>query len=190
MRLDVQEKEKQDLRKKYTLIRNEVKNKKEKSKKIIEKIKANDMYKKARVIALYKSLLSEVDTTELINYSINIKKIVVLPRVSNNELKFYKINSLKDKFIKSKFGVEEPVGNENNYINKTNIDLIVVPGLCFDKEKNRLGFGKGYYDRYLASTELKSIGVCFNEQILDRQLIPITSNDVKMQLVITDVETI
>ena len=103
----------------------------------------------------------------------------------NNELKFYKIKSLKEKFIKSNFGVEEPIENEINYINQKDIGLIIVPGICFDKEKNRLGFGKGYYDRYLQNENINTIGICFEEQIVEN-IIPTTEYDVAMKKIITD----
>ena len=180
--------QKEELRKKYILVRNEIRNKKEKSKIITDRIKMDKAYKEAKVIALYKSFSSEVDTTELINYSIDMNKTVALPKVVGDELVFYKINSLEDSLVKSEFGVEEPVENDTNLIDKTNIDLVIVPGVCFDREKNRLGFGKGFYDKFLSNTEAKTIAICFNEQILDKQLLPITSNDIKMQQIITDVE--
>lgn len=58
--------------------------------------------------------------------------------------------------------------------------------MCFDNEKNRLGFGKGYYDRYLENTKINKIGICFNEQILEKELLPIEHYDIKMNYVITE----
>lgn len=175
------------LRKEYIGRRNSIPNKDEKSLIIFEKLIKSCEYKNASVLALYKSLPSEVDTTELIKYSIVIGKVVALPKVVNNELKFYKINSSNDNFIKSKFGVEEPLGNNEDFISKNNIDLVIVPGLCFDKEKNRLGFGKGYYDGFLNGTDLKTIAICFQEQIIN-DILPVTNDDIKVQKIITDKE--
>lgn len=180
------ENKKKKLRKKYKLIRNNVSKKVEKSRDIINKLMRNENFQNAKVLALYKSFGAEVDTTELINYSINIEKTVVLPKVEGDELKFYKVNSIDEKFIKSNFGVEEPLGDKNNFVDKTYIDLVIVPGLCFDKEKNRLGFGRGYYDRYLKNENFKTIGICFDEQILENEILPITENDVKVKEIITD----
>ena len=176
---------KEELRKKYILIRNRVENKTQKSEIISEKIQEQIEYKNAKIIALYKNLKSEVSTEKLIEDSINLGKCVALPKVVNNELKFYKIKSLKEKFIKSNFGVEEPIENEINYINQKDIGLIIVPGICFDKEKNRLGFGKGYYDRYLQNENINTIGICFEEQIVEN-IIPTTEYDVAMKKIITD----
>ena len=180
------ERRKVDFRKKYISIRNKIENKQYKSIEIFNKVIENEIYKQAKIIALYKSLASEVSTDDLIEYSMNIGKVVVLPRVVRDELKFYKIDSIEENFIKSKFGIEEPKVNENNLIEKSKIELIIVPGVCFDREKNRMGFGKGYYDRYLLNTNLKTIGLCFSEQLVE--ILPVDKYDVKMQQIITEKE--
>ena len=149
--------QKENLRKEYILKRMDIPNKHEKSKQIMKKITRNILYKESKIIALYSSLDSEVDTDELIKYSIKIGKIVVLPRVEDGNLKFYKINSIDNILIKSNFGVKEPLAKEENFVSIDNIDLVIVPGICFDKNMNRLGFGKGYYDRFLANSNIETI---------------------------------
>lgn len=172
--------DKQTLRKEYLEIRKNILDKDIKSKLIFNKIVNTIEYRQCKTIALYKSLDSEVNTDELIDYSLSVGKIVLLPKVINNDLVFYKITK-ETILIKSAFGVYEPI-EENNY--NGNIDLIIVPGVCFDKNNNRLGFGKGYYDRYLSNNSIKKIGICFKEQLLDN--IPTDINDMKMDLIITD----
>ena len=175
---------KNEVRKRYIKIRKNIEDKELKSKIITEKIIQSDVYKNATIVALYKNLKSEVDTNLLIEYSIRLGKTIVLPKITNETMEFYKIDSINEQLIKSKFGVEEPSGEKDNLINKENIDLIIVPGVCFDKEKNRMGFGKGYYDKYLENSNLITIGICFSEQILDK--LPVTANDIKMEQIITD----
>lgn len=177
---------KQELRKKYSFIRSKIENKEAKSIKITNKLIESKEFKCAKVVALYKSIKSEVDTAKLIENALKLGKIVVLPKVFNSSLNFYKINSVDEKLVKSKFGIKEPEANSTNFIDKNKIDLIIVPGLAFDKENNRLGFGKGYYDRYLNSFKGTSIGICFSEQLLEKNLIPTNENDVKVKMVITD----
>lgn len=177
---------KQELRNKYIQIRNNIPDRKTKSKIIMNKIIECPEYKNAKIIALFKNIGSEVDTTSIIEYSISIGKIVAFPKVVTDGLKFYKIKSLNEKFIKSNFGVEEPIENEENYIENQDIDLVIIPGLCFDMENNRLGYGKGYYDKFLKNTSLKNIAICFKEQILKNSILPITSADIKVQKIITD----
>ncbi|MBR1540051.1 MAG: 5-formyltetrahydrofolate cyclo-ligase [Clostridia bacterium] len=177
--------EKKILRKRYLEIRKKIKDRSQKSKGIFEKIIQEKEYQNAKVIALYKSLESEVDTSELIEYSIEQERIVCLPKVVGEEIKFYQISEAEE-FIKSKFGVEEPDENPEKEVAKNQIDLVIVPGVCFDTRKNRLGFGKGYYDRFLTGTNLKTIGICFEEQILKDGFLPVEENDVKMQKIVTE----
>lgn len=176
--------EKKRLREEYKVIRRKIENKKEKSKVIFNKIIKTDIFKEAKTIAIYKNIKSEVDTTELIKYSLNMGKIIALPKVEENELKFYKINSICENLEKSKFGIEEPEGKEEMLIDNNSIDLVIVPGICFDLEKNRLGFGKGYYDRFLKQKDFKTIGICFDEQIIEK--VPTDNNDVNVNEVVTD----
>lgn len=178
------ENEKKILREEYILIRSRIENKKEKSNTIVDKIIKTDQYKDSKIIAIYKSMKTEVDTSKLIKYSINNGKIIALPRVEENELKFYKINSTEENLEKSKFGIEEPLGKKENLIDSNLIDLVIVPGICFDLEKNRLGFGKGYYDRFLKQKDFKSIGICFDEQITKK--VPTNNNDMKVKEIITE----
>lgn len=176
--------EKQKLRKEYLDLRSKIQNKKEKSKIIMSKVINDNDYINASVIALYKSLKNEVDTSELIKYSLEIGKIVVLPRVIENSLLFYKITN-DEIFIKSSFGILEPLDNINNLINNKIIDLVIMPGICFDLDKNRLGFGKGFYDRLL-SNGIKNIAICFEEQVLIKRNVPNDCYDIKVKKIITD----
>ena len=117
---------KNELRKMMLTTRKKINNKNELSTKITNRIIDLEVYKKAKVIALYKSLKDEVDTSLLINKSLK-EKIVLLPRITTNKMIFVKIN-LDTKYNKSSFGVLEPIGEEYN----GEIDLIIVPGVSFD----------------------------------------------------------
>ena len=173
---------KDNLRKLMLERRKNILNKKELSINIFDKLLDLDIYKNSRVIALYYSLCDEVDTRDIIPRLLN-KKIVLLPKVINDKMIFIKIN--KDtKYNKSNVGILEPLGKE--YLD--NIDLIIVPGVSFDREHNRLGFGKGYYDKYLKDKDIYKIGICFNKQLTDT--LPIDDYDIKMDLIITEKELI
>lgn len=172
-------KEKNDLRNKYLEIRKNLVDKDKKSFVIFDKIIKDKDYINAKVIGLYKSLSSEVNTDKLLEYSLEVGKVVLLPRVVENEIKFYRYN-LNDSLEKSKFGVLEPLESSNDY----SIDLVIVPGVAFTIDGNRLGFGKGYYDRFLANKNIKTIGICFKEQICD--YIPVNENDIKINKIIHD----
>ena len=153
-------------------------NKKYLSTIIVNKLINLEIYKKTRVIALYKSLKDEVDTSYLISKSIK-EKIVLLPKVIDNKMEFIIVNR-STKYKKSNIGVLEPIGD----IYTGNIDLIIVPGVSFDNKLNRLGFGKGYYDKYLINKHINKIGICFDKQIAE--LLPIDNHDIKMDMIITE----
>ena len=170
------------IRKQGLLTRKNISNKKELSRVIVDKLLNSDIYQKAKVVALYYSLPMEVDTKELINKSLT-KKEVLLPKVIKDKMIFIKINS-KTKYIESNFKVLEPIGKEYH----GNIDLIIVPGVMFDKKMNRLGYGKGYYDKYLSKKNIYKIGLCFNDQVID--ILPCEKHDIKMNMIITEKEKI
>ena len=177
---------KNEIRKKYIDIRkniNEI-DRIKKSKIISDKVLSNEALKSSKVIAIYKSLKSEVDTDNIINDLWSMNKVVLIPKVEKDIINFYEYN-INDKLIKSTFGVLEP--NNNKIYKKENIDLIIVPGVCFDKYMNRMGFGKGYYDKYLENSNIYKIGICFNEQIYDKKLVT-DKYDIKMNEIITDKE--
>lgn len=177
--------EKKKIRKEYIEIRKNIKNKSEKSKIIFDKLVNNEKYINSKVIALYNSLESEVDTNELIEYSLKIGKIVLLPKVDGKELKFYRIYD-NEELIKSSFGVLEPIENSKNLFLDKDIDLVIVPGICFDMKKNRLGFGGGFYDRFLSNKNIDNIAICFDEQILINKILPVSLYDISVKKIITD----
>ena len=172
---------KSDLRKQMLIKRRNILNKKELSTIIVNKIINLEIYKESRVVALYNSLKDEVETRDLIIKSLD--KTLLLPKIINDKIEFIKIDN-NTKYEKSSFSVMEPIGTIYN----GPIDIIIVPGVAFDRNLNRLGFGKGYYDKYLSHKDIYKIGICFNEQLLDT--LPTDSFDIKMGLIITEKEFI
>lgn len=171
---------KKEFRKEMISLRKSIPDKQKKSTIIVEKIKALDKFKQSRVVALYKNMKNEVNLSLLEEYLKESGKIILFPRVIGNKLLFfYNV----DIFERSSFGVQEPVYAEKNIFHGK-IDLIIVPGVAFDKNNNRLGYGKGYYDLFLKNKDIYKIGVCFSEQL--RDYIPIDWHDIKMDLVISD----
>ena len=158
--------------------RQKIINKEELSQVIIDKITALDIYKKAKVIAIYNSMSDEVNTKSLIQKAL-LNKTVLLPKTFGDEMYFVKINE-KTKYVKSRIGVMEPIGD----IFTHHIDLIIIPGLSFDYKLNRLGFGMGYYDKFLKLVDSFKIGICFDRQLIDE--LPVDSLDISMDMVITE----
>ena len=170
---------KKEIRKEILYLRDNLEERYSKSMIIKDKIMNLDIYKNSNCIALYYSMKSEVDTKELIKESLELGKKVVLPRIINkNKMIFISVNS-DTNYEKNSYGVLEPIGEE-----ESNIDLIICPGVAFDKDNNRLGYGRGYYDKYLKDKDIYKIGICYKEQLVDK--IDIDDFDIKMDMVITD----
>ena len=131
----------------------------------------------ARVVVAYYSLPDEVDTHHMINLLVTEGKTVYLPKVVSDEdmvlCRYTGAESLRE----GAFGIMEPAGTELSVVEA--VDVVLVPGMAFDVEGNRLGRGKGYYDRVLAKLpDMYKIGVCFPFQLYNE--IPATNLDVLM----------
>ena len=121
--------------------------------KIIKKLINSEEYNKARGIFTYIGFGSEIDTKIIIEDALKLGKEVYVPKIFNKEMILIRIDSLEN-LVKSSYGILEPIGEENDFdINK--LDLIVMPGVAFDEEFNRLGYGAGYYDKFLDKNNLK-----------------------------------
>ena len=180
--------DKKELRKRYIDLRNSILNKELKNSLILENILQNKQFKNSRLIGIYVNLPAEVDTTKLIDISLKLGKVVVVPKVINKrEMNFYKINSLNDLTCIGRFNIREPKDIKSNIVLPHLIDLFIVPGICFDKNKNRIGYGGGYYDRYLIKCpNAYKIGISFYEQILINNYIQSEDTDIKLDEIITD----
>ena len=128
------------------------------------------------------SKYNELDTSSIINKLKSEKKIIIVPKISNNELVHIAIND-QTEFSINEYGIKEP-NNGNHFIIK-NLDLIFIPLLAFDLEGHRVGYGKGYYDRFLKLTNKSSlkIGLSFFDPI--NKIQDIDDNDVKLDYCIT-----
>jgi len=123
-------------------------------------------YKRSTNIAIYSPINNEVDTLEIFKRNLLDGKNSFFPKVVNNELYFHKINNLNELETGS-FGIQEPVSSiVSSSIN--DIDLFIVPGLCFDLNGSRLGYGKGLYDKALKNVSSSKIyAFCYSFQILN-----------------------
>ena len=177
--------EKQKLRKKIKVLLKRLsrEEKQKKSKLIEEKIENLDCFKLAKVIMFYWPLPGEPDVKGLIRKAKNLGKVVALPLIEKDNLVPYKFTSSQELRLSS-LGVYQPPKRKELRLARGELDLVVVPGLAFDKENQRLGRGKGYYDRFLKNLLPKTlkIGVAFSEQIFER--LPSSLQDEKVDLVV------
>ncbi|MDR1585660.1 MAG: 5-formyltetrahydrofolate cyclo-ligase [Prevotellaceae bacterium] len=153
----------------------------DKSVKIILRLKETEEFRRAKSILLYWSMPGEVYTHDLAVETI-AGKSVFLPVVSGNNLLIREFTGVGDLKEGQAFSILEPAPNAKE-ADIADIDLALVPGLAFDLKGGRLGRGKGYYDKLLSCANLYKIGVCFDFQLLDK--IPCDEHDVLMDKVIT-----
>ena len=146
---------------------------------VFEKIEALPEFINAHNIMIYWSMPDELPTHDfIIRWS--KKKTMLLPVVKGEDM-LIKPFSTKEELKQGSLGIWEP-DVQKEYLNS--IDLVIVPGVAFDRDKSRLGRGKGYYDRYFINKRIVKIGVCFDFQLLES--IPIDSFDIKMDKVVTN----
>ena len=152
------------LRKKYREIRNSLinKNKCELDEKIFYKIINLKEFIECKTLLCYVSTPIEVDTHRLIKYALNNGKSVAVPKCidGTRNMKFYLINSFDDLEIAT-FSVLEPIIDKCKMLKNFDNSLCIIPGLAFDLKGYRLGYGKGYYDRFLSNYKGKTVGICY-----------------------------
>jgi 5-formyltetrahydrofolate cyclo-ligase len=155
---------------------------------IKEKVLEREEFLSSTIVLIYYPLLSEVDTKSIIEASFSLKKKVALPSIQGDELVFHLINKgYEESLTKSAFGSLEPSMNEVNIELKTSSHaLLIVPGLAFSLNKERLGRSKGFYDRFINKYReyLKVMGICFDVQLLDT--IVVDDWDERVDCIITD----
>ncbi len=141
----------------------------------------NRHVKEADTILMYYSLPDEVFTHEVINTLVEAGKAVLLPVVLNGEDMELRIYRGTEDLKTGSFGIMEPVGKPFPCYSK--IDVAIIPGMSFDNDGNRLGRGKGYYDRLLAKIpQTYKIGMCFDFQKTDE--VPTEETDIRMDEVL------
>lgn len=156
------------------------------SEQIICFLEQTELFRKAHAIACYHALPGEVQTADFLNRWYQ-KKQIALPVVQGNDLQLLPYQG-KEAVRRGPFGIWEPAFSPESTSIEKEIDLIIVPGVAFDRQLNRLGRGKGYYDRLLTTLQVPKIGIAYSFQL--REQIPVEAFDRKMDLLITEKEII
>ncbi len=154
------------------------------SEKIYNRIKQLEIFRKAKKIACYYPIGSEVLTQDIMQELLGNGKEVCLPKVVENNLSFRKIEGLKD-LEKGSYGIMEP---KENCAVLEGIEIVLVPTVGITKNGVRLGYGYGYYDRFLASSNAKTISLTYSKQVV--KSIPFSEKDVKIDWVVTEEKVI
>ena len=127
---------------------------------------------------VYKSFKGEVDTTKLIRSLSDCEKTVLYPVTDGDNMQAVKPTS--DQFVNGDFGVEIP----RFYQVWDKPDVVITPLVACDLSKNRMGFGKGFYDRYFYNHDCLKIGICYDFQVCD--LLPTDDWDVPLDVIVTE----
>ena len=153
---------------------------------IFEEIINSEIYKKSKKIFTYISFGSEVDTIKLINYSFSNNKEVYVPKINKQtkDMIALKIHNFNNMSV-DKWGIIEPKSVDKDNIG-TDFDLIIMPGIAFDKQGNRIGYGGGYYDKYISKLNNASnlLALAYDFQII--QDIESESHDIKVDFILTN----
>lgn len=155
----------------------------ERSKQITEFVIQTQEFKEAKNILLYAPIQNEVDTERIAKETLNLQKNLFYPKVIGEHLIFYKIT--KEEHLQTGYqSILEPIEGLPAYEGESHT-CVIVPGVAFDRKRNRIGYGKGFYDRFLAKhSNNYSIGVCFALQMVDN--LPFNELDIPLHRVITE----
>lgn len=186
------EEKKKVLRSTYLKKRNQLEPEKKRaaSGKITEWVLANKRFKQAKTVFIYASYKSEVETRELIQAALRLGKRVAVPKVTGTEMDFYEITSWEELFPGS-YGILEPQVSDEAPAIPVDSDVMLIPGVAFDRSGGRIGYGGGYYDRYIRRIEsaygnkpyLMALG--FACQIYPGK-VPAEEHDKKMDCILTE----
>ena len=161
--------------------------KSEKSDIIKNKLFSEEEFKKAKVVMFYVSLKDEVSTFSMIDEAIKTGKKVCVPVILKEDKRLIagEIKNREKDLERQHFGIYQPKSGKVKEVPLENIDLVVVPGIAFDRSNVRLGRGHGYYDRFLCalSGKTKTIGLAFDFQVVEN--LPKDSHDIPVWKTIT-----
>lgn len=158
----------------------------ERSARVMAKIETLPQFAEAQTVLLYWSMADEVLTHDFADKWYQ-KKTILLPCVDGNDLILKKYQGREKMTAGEQFGIAEPVGEA--FTQMDDIDIIVVPGVAFDRQRNRMGRGRGFYDRLLGCLpHAFKVGVAFDFQLIEG--IPVEGHDIAMDLIVTESEII
>jgi 5-formyltetrahydrofolate cyclo-ligase len=161
------------------------------SRSIVGALLSHKEFQKADKVLIYLSGDGEVITDSLLDRAFELGKRVYVPVVNreNNELLISELPGPENNFRLGTFGIREPAEEDLNFVSPDRIDLVITPGLAFDRQGGRIGYGKGYYDRLLnrLGSEVPRVALAFDFQILDT--VPQDGNDVRVDAIITEKST-
>ncbi|MGL4791808.1 MAG: 5-formyltetrahydrofolate cyclo-ligase [Anaerotignaceae bacterium] len=182
---------KNEMRSKYLKMRREMSLEEQLSKSEIikNKLLESEEYKTSQWVFTYIDMGAEVRTIPFIEQAWKDKKRVAVPIAKKNRLMYFVEITSFDNLNRTSLGVMEPNISIENKVMPTENTMFIVPGSVFDMEKNRCGYGGGYYDTYTEENNIeKTIGICYDCQLVGK--IPVDHFDRKLYKIITEKQTI
>lgn len=150
---------------------------------ILDYLRQLPEWTEAKIIALTKSMSIEFSLGKVVKLARNMNKKIVVPvTLPHRQMKFAFWDE-KTQFQKNSFGVEEPI--QPIWVDKEQIDLVIVPGLAYSKKGERLGFGGGYYDRFIEQQNFSTISLAYQEQVYEETIWNVEVFDQAVQILIT-----
>jgi len=157
----------------------------EKSLRIKENFLGLPEFQDAESVMLFYGVKNEPETKSIIEKALSLGKLVSLPLTDfgKRQMKAIQVGAMEE-LRETRFGLVEPTGTRA--VEPSSIGLIAMPGVAFDRQGNRVGWGKGFYDSMLRRTSTKVVlaGICFEENL--EESLPCESHDVKMNIIVTD----
>ena len=156
----------------------------DKNEQIAGRVATLPEFKKAKTLLLYAPIYGEVETKGVFHEALKRKKTVALPKVNGEKLEARQVKEWGT-LEKGAFGVNEPTGRQK-LLPAEKLDVVFVPGIAFDEEGYRLGYGKGFYDRFLRekARNAKRVGLAYEFQVVKR--LPRESHDEKVDVLVTE----
>jgi 5,10-methenyltetrahydrofolate synthetase len=155
---------------------------------ITERVLELEEVKQADNVLVFVSTGTEVATEELTDRLLAAGKRVAVPKTMDtpSDMLFFYING-REELQLGKYNIYEPQYNSDKLCKTNSSTVIIVPGLAFDHSLARLGYGGGYYDKYMSLNEYKAaVGVCYDEQLMDEECIKCDSNDIRLDIIVSD----
>ena len=174
---------KRDIRKHVLLNRKEMSKREweENSQLIYERVVSHHFFLNADEIYCYVDFKNEVGTKKILESAWSCQKKVAVPKIFGDDMRFYYIEKL-DELEEGYFGILEPI--DTREAKGSNV-LVIMPGAAFDKEKHRIGYGKGFYDKYLEKhPNYQTMALAFEMQMVEN--IPADEYDICPKIIITE----
>ncbi|MBI1820478.1 MAG: 5-formyltetrahydrofolate cyclo-ligase [Nitrospirae bacterium] len=162
-----------------------------KSRAIQARLLNREEYRRAKTVHFYMGFKNEVETDEVIRKSLEAGKQVVVPWLNDktDQIELSELKDLRTELRENKYGIKEPYGPFIRPVDRRSVQLAVIPGVAFDPSGNRIGFGKGFYDKLFSQNRTALlIGLAFEFQIV--KSIPSEEHDIKMNKILTEYRTI